>query len=295
MDPLLFEQLGQALRDDDAETRYKAINELANANDTGAVRMAISHARVEGKVAILQAIGQMVQRTKGDWDSLLQSQLKISDNTEKCRILYIMSFIDEPTIHMIAADLFGSEDMSVRKAALKVLSKLDKNGKLGLFRKLVADKEADKRLRAVKSVSAFKHKDIISILKTGLRDSEYDIRIASYNGFLALQKAGIPEATAFLEKTPQPEAPPVVEAPEPEAVEVIEEGSEGGPDRGDGGCARLNAVDRLTQEGKLCKNCMFSKRERTDKQKMAPMRLWCTNLKKEILPKNTCIRGKWNG
>lgn len=293
MDPLLFEQLGQALRNDDAETRYKAIHELASTNDTGAVRMAICHARIEGKVAILQIIGQMAQQTEGDWNSLIQSQLDISDNDEKCRILYIMSFIDNPTIHMMAADLFGHEDISVKKAALKVLGKLDKNGKLRLFKKLASHKEVPTRLRAVKSVVAFKHRDIISILKTGLRDSEYDIRIAAYKGFIALQQAGIPEAAEFLEITPQPEAPSIVDSPEPEVIEAPEETSEE-VDRGDGGSARLNAVDRLTAEGKLCKNCISSQTTRTDKQKMAPMRLWCTNLKKEVLPKNTCIRGKWN-
>jgi len=295
MDPLLFEQLGRALRNDDAETRFKAIQELSKTQDAGAVRMAISHARTETKLAILQAIGKMAQQVDGKWDSLIKSQLDVSDNDEKCRILYIMSFLNDKKLHMMAADLFGHKDTSVRKAALKVLGKLGKDEKLHLFRKLITDKEVDTRLRAIKSVLSFKHKDVIPVLKTGIRDKEYDVRIASYEAIVTLKNAGIEEASVFLEKTQKP-VPPPVSAAKPETA--ASNGTGGNDDdknsKGENGSARMNAVDRLLGEGKTCKTCVHAKRERTDKQKMAPLRLWCINLKKEILPKHTCIRGKWN-
>ena len=293
MDPLLFEQLGQALRNDDAEIRYKAIQELARTNDPGAVRMALSHAKSEGKVAILNAIAEMAQTIDGDWESLILSQLNVSNETEICRILYVMSFINDKKLQIIAADLFGHDDMSVRKAALKCLGKLGKNEKLSLFRQLVSDKEIEKRLRAVQSIAAFKHKDVIPVLKTGMRDKEYIIREAAWKSLTALKDAGIAEAVDFIEKSQKPVPPEATEEPPEEIPEDTSADEPNEPDRA--GCARLNAVDRLLGEGKTCKNCVHSKPERTDRQKMAPLRKWCVNLKKEVLPKQTCIRGKWNG
>jgi hypothetical protein len=43
-----------------------------------------------------------------------------------------------------------------------------------------------------------------------------------------------------------------------------------------------------------CRTCGFRKNDRPDKQKMAPMRLWCSLLRKETSPTKTCPRGKWD-
>jgi len=305
VDPLFYERVGADLRAEDPMTRAQAIAQLERAGEVGAVRMALSHAKNETKKEILKLIGIMAQRSGGgQWVSLLRDQLCNSDTMEKCRLLYVMRYLEDAAISTLAAEQFGFDEMAVRKAALAVLDRLDKQQKLAIFSNLSLDPDPDKRLRAIRSLTAFKHPAIVPILKRGLKDTEYTIRMASYEALGKLKDAGIDEATAVLAKVPKPTTPPGGAAPSVGGASLVaglsvitapSELDDGdlGDDGGDGD-KRLSPVERNLAEGKICRTCIHIKKERPDKKMMAPQRLWCNNLRKETLPTKTCMRGSWN-
>ena len=294
MDPLLYDKVNIALQEDDPEKRAEAIAQLEAAGEVGAVRMALCHVKNESSKEILKRIGSMARRVGADqWTELIRSELAISKPLEKCRLLFIMRFLDDYDIHMLAAEQFGVEETVVRRAALKVLDKLDKGTKLRMFKNLALDSSPEKRTRAVRALSAFKHPAVVPILKRGLNDAEYEVRLISYQALQGLQAAGIKEAAEIIAKVPAPTPPAAAPAEaEPAAASTEADAAEEG-DEGGNGHKRITPIERLLSEGKTCRSCKHSKKERPDKKKMAPQRLWCGHLKKETLPAKTCLRGAW--
>ena len=290
LDPLLYDKVNIALREDDPEKRAEAISQLEAAGETGAIRMAICHAKNETSKELLKRIGSMARKAGADkWTELIRSELDVCEPLEKCRLLFVMRFLDDYDIHMLAAEQFGVKETVVRRAALKVLDRVDKSTKLRMFKNLSLDQEPEKRLRAIRGVSAFKHPAIVPILKRGLNDSEYDVRKEAYTALQALQAAGIKEAAELLTKVPAPTPP--AEVPVAEEAEVVDDGA--GEEAGNGR-KKMTPIERLLSEGKNCRECKHSSKERTDKKKMAPNRLWCKHLKKETMPQKTCLRGSWS-
>ena len=290
LDPLLYDKVNIALREDDPEKRAEAISQLEAAGETGAVRMAICHAKNETSKELLKRIGSMARKAGSDkWTELIRSELDVCEPLEKCRLLFVMRFLDDYDIHMLAAEQFGVKEMVVRRAALKVLDKVDKSTKLRMFKNLSLDKEPEKRLRAIRGISAFKHPAIVPILKRGLNDTEFEIRMEAYTALQTLQSAGIKEAVELLAKVPAPT--PSAETPDEDEYEFAEPTGE---ETGGNGRTKMTPIERLLSEGKNCRECKHSSKERTDKKKMAPNRLWCKHLKKETMPQKTCLRGTWS-
>lgn len=283
----MYDKVNLSLRDEDPQRRAEAIAQLEGENDSAAVRIALSHVRRESSLELLKRIAKMARKAgSGQWSELLGSQLKQSDPMEKCRLLFVMQYLDDYDIHLLAAEQFGVEEMAVRKAALKVLNRIDKGTKLRLFKNLALHDESEKRIRAMRAIVAFKHPAIVPILKRGLKDSEYEIRQAAYQGLTTLKDASIAEAAEIIAKVPAPKAPPKIPVEEePKAQEQDEEEDESRK--------KMTPIERLLSEGKTCRSCVHSKKERDDKQKMAPQRIWCSHLKKETLPAKTCLRGSW--
>lgn len=288
MDPLFYEQVGQALRAEDPRKRAQAIVELGKTGEYGAIRMALSHAKHETKKAILEHIGNMARQAgAAQWADLLRDQLALCRPDEKCRLLFVMRYLDDHAIHLLAAEQFGVENSSVRKAAFTIINHLDKKTKLRLFKNLAMDREIEKRIRAIRGVLAFKHGAVVPILKRALKDAEYDVRRAAYDGLQTLHAAGVSEASAVLDKVPEP-TPPAEPTPTPPAVATETDGASDSNDD-----ERMTPIERMLKEGKTCRVCKHMAKERCDKKKMAPNRLWCKHLKKETLPTKTCLRGSW--
>jgi hypothetical protein len=61
-------------------------------------------------------------------------------------------------------------------------------------------------------------------------------------------------------------------------------------DAHDGGSKKKNPRD---WKDNVCRECSYVRKDRPDKAKMAPQRMWCSLLKKETSASKTCPRGKW--
>jgi len=104
----------------------------------------------------------------------------------------------------------------------------------------------------------------------------------------AKYKALFGESRPKVPRTPPPEPNPE-ESPEaseeaPAEVETASEVSESGETKRKG---------PKTYKDFQCRECQYAGKLRPDKQKMAPMRLWCGLLKKETSPIKNCPRGRW--
>jgi hypothetical protein len=84
------------------------------------------------------------------------------------------------------------------------------------------------------------------------------------------------------EMTAEVEMPMAAAEPEPEAPK-------------DGKSPPLPGLKKKSKhwQDNACRDCVFIKKERDDRQKMGPNRMWCSLLKKEMNQSKSCPKGKW--
>lgn len=287
---MFYESVGKALRNSDPVARAAALKQLGQVDETSALRMILSHVPKEDEQSNLELIGSLMsQRALGECVDFLRSQIQASDDTEKVRLLFVLGFINHVDVFTMAAEQFGEEEQRVAVAAFNVLRRLGKERVLQLFTSLAHSKESDTRVRAMRALAKFSNAEVVPILHRGLSDGAYDVRKASWDGLQRLQQIGITQAGVILADVIEPPAPggaPATELGE----DFAGEDEEGGYDPNS---PRLTGLDKLKAEGKSCRSCVYMKRQRPDKKKMAQTRLWCGLIGKETVGERICARGKW--
>lgn len=102
----------------------------------------------------------------------------------------------------------------------------------------------------------------------------------------------------FGESMPRIEPLTPEELVDPELTAEVEAplaAAEAEPEPAKDGPAKLPGLKKKSKhwQDNVCRDCVFIKKERDDRQKMGPNRMWCSLLKKEMQSSKTCPKGKW--
>lgn len=278
MDPLLYEKVNLALRSDDRGVRAEAIGRLAELDGFGAARMILSHARREDDDELLSKLAALTRdRGLTDCADFIREQLEQANAREKVRILYISQFVKDPQMMTVAAEHFGDPDRDVTQAAWRIFGTLPKDRKISILGRLAMADCAVRRARALRGFAKFRNAEVVGYLARGLKDADYDVKLAAWEGLDSLRGLGVAEAVTALGSTARPE--PALP-------------SDDGAGASDGGGS--TAMERNVEKGWICRTCSHISRTRPDGQAMSASRLWCSLIGKETLGNRTCPRGFWN-
>ena len=122
----------------------------------------------------------------------------------------------------------------------------------------------------MRGLAKFANREVLRFLERGLRDTEFDVRLAAYEGLEFLDQAGLAEASALLAATERPEKPAAPDGPDAEPKK--QETTDGG---------RGGRLKKLKDRGYICRTCTHSLRKRPDGKKMASHRFYCKLIGKE--------------